>query len=59
MVSVQHPFPPLAGADSADIQTWLNALAGVFAPAEVGLIRQACEFAAPLYHGKKIGRAHV
>ena len=52
MVSVQHPFPPLAGADSADIQTWLNALAGVFAPAEVGLIRQACEFAAPLYHGK-------
>ena len=52
MVSVQHPFPPLAGADNADIQTWLNALAGVFAPAEVGLIRQACEFAAPLYHGK-------
>ena len=52
MVSVQHPFPPLVGADSADIQTWLNALAGVFAPAEVGLIRQACEFAAPLYHGK-------
>ena len=52
MVSVQHPFPPLVGADNADIQTWLNALAGVFAPAEVGLIRQACEFAAPLYHGK-------
>jgi len=52
MVSVQHPFPPLAGADSADIQTWLNALAGIFAPDEVELIRQACEFAAPLYHGK-------
>jgi len=52
VVSVQHPFPPLVGADNADIQTWLNALAGVFAPAEVGLIRQACEFAAPLYHGK-------
>ncbi|MBI3902208.1 MAG: bifunctional (p)ppGpp synthetase/guanosine-3',5'-bis(diphosphate) 3'-pyrophosphohydrolase [Nitrosomonadales bacterium] len=52
MVSVQHNFPPLAGADSADIQRWLLALSGVFAPAEIGLIRQACEFAAPLYHGQ-------
>ena len=52
MVSVQHQFPPLAGEDSADIQSWLAALSGVFAPAEIELIRKACEFAAPLYHGK-------
>jgi len=52
MVSVQHNFPPLAGQDSADIQQWLAALSGVYPPAEIEVIRQACEFAAPLYHGK-------
>jgi len=52
MVSVQHNFPPLAGQDSADIQQWLAALSGVYLPAEIEVIRQACEFAAPLYHGK-------
>lgn len=46
MVSVQHPFPPL---DGADIRSWLQALSGVFSPDEVTLIRSACEFAAPLY----------
>jgi GTP pyrophosphokinase len=52
MVSVQHNFPPLAGQDSTDIQRWLTALSDVFAPAEIDVIRHACEFAAPLYHGK-------
>ena len=52
MVSVQHNFPPLAGEDSADIQNWLAALHAAFPPAEIALIRQACEFAAPLYHGQ-------
>lgn len=52
MVSVQHNFPPLTGADSADIQRWLAALSDVYTPAEISLIRQACEFAAPLYHGQ-------
>ncbi len=52
MVSVQHQFPPLASNDSADIQNWLAALSEVFAPAEIELIRSACEFAAPLYHDK-------
>ncbi len=52
MVSVQHHFPPLAGQDSADIQRWLAALSDAFAPAEIELIRNACEFAAPLYHGQ-------
>jgi len=52
MVSVQHNLPPLAGEDSADIQHWLAALSAVYPPAELALIRQACEFAAPLYHGQ-------
>src|SRR5512146_963083 len=52
MVSVQHNFPPLASEDSADIQHWLAALSGVFAPNEIEVIRRGCEFAAPLYHGK-------
>lgn len=52
MVSIQHQFPPLAGQDSADIQRWLAALSGAFAPDEIDLIRRACEFAAPLYHDK-------
>ncbi len=52
MVSVQHDFPPLAGEDSADIQAWLAALSPAYPPAEIALIRKACEFAAPLYHGK-------
>lgn len=52
MVSVQHDFPPLAGEDSADIQQWLAALSAVYPPTEIALIRQACEFAAPLYHGQ-------
>ncbi len=52
MVSIQHQFPPLASQDSADILSWLAALSEVFAPAEIALIRAACEFAAPLYHGQ-------
>ncbi len=52
MVSIQHQFPPLAGQDSADIQRWLAALSDVFAPADIEVIRKACEFAAPLYHGR-------
>ncbi|MDP2143074.1 MAG: bifunctional (p)ppGpp synthetase/guanosine-3',5'-bis(diphosphate) 3'-pyrophosphohydrolase [Gallionella sp.] len=52
MVSVQHNFPPITGEDSADIQRWLAALSDVYAPGEIALIRRACEFAAPLYHGQ-------
>ena len=51
MVSVQHTLPPISGADSADIQRWLDALGAVYAPPEMALIRAACEFAAPLYQG--------
>ncbi|MFH2133611.1 MAG: bifunctional (p)ppGpp synthetase/guanosine-3',5'-bis(diphosphate) 3'-pyrophosphohydrolase [Pseudomonadota bacterium] len=51
MVSVQHQFPPLTGDNNADIQNWMVALSDTFAPKEIELIRQACEFAAPLYVG--------
>jgi len=52
VVSVQHNFPPITGEDSADIQRWLAALSDVYGPEEIALIRRACEFAAPLYHGQ-------
>ncbi|MDR0480817.1 MAG: bifunctional (p)ppGpp synthetase/guanosine-3',5'-bis(diphosphate) 3'-pyrophosphohydrolase [Gallionellaceae bacterium] len=52
MVSVQQKFPPLSGADDADIRRWLETLSGQYAPEETALIRRACECAAPLYHGK-------
>ncbi len=52
MVSVQHSFPPLTGRESDDIERWLDALSGAYAPAEIKLIRRACEFAGPFYHGK-------
>ncbi|MBU0689473.1 MAG: bifunctional (p)ppGpp synthetase/guanosine-3',5'-bis(diphosphate) 3'-pyrophosphohydrolase [Gammaproteobacteria bacterium] len=51
MVSVQHQFPPLTGDDSTDIQSWVSALSGTFEAQEIELIKQACEFAAPLYQG--------
>jgi len=35
-----------------NIRTWLDAVAPAFAPAELDVIRRACEFAAPLYEGK-------
>jgi GTP pyrophosphokinase len=52
VVSVHHNFPPVSGEDSADIQRWLDALINAYKPEEIALIRQACEFAAPLYHGQ-------
>jgi GTP pyrophosphokinase len=52
MVSVEHSLPPISGEDSADIQRWLDALGNVYPGAELALIRQASEFAAPLYQGQ-------
>ncbi len=52
MVSIQHQFPPLTGEDAPDIRNWLEALTDIYAPAELVPIRQACEFAAPLYRGR-------
>ncbi len=47
MVSVRQKF-----AYSADTLAWLDALAQSFAPADVELIRRACELAGPLYDGQ-------
>jgi GTP pyrophosphokinase len=52
MVSIRHDFPPVAGEDNADIQHWLTALSSVYSSGQIALIRQACEFAAPLYHSQ-------
>ncbi|MFZ5524895.1 MAG: RelA/SpoT family protein [Pseudomonadota bacterium] len=37
---------------SENIRIWLDALASTFAPAEIDLIRRACELAEPLYDGQ-------
>src|SRR3989338_5010786 len=37
---------------SEDIRFWLDALASPFAPAELDVIRRACELAEPLYDGQ-------
>ena len=48
MVSSQ----PQSSASSEIIRTWLDAIASTFTPAEVDVIRRACEFAEPLYAGQ-------
>jgi GTP pyrophosphokinase len=52
MVSIQHKSPSPSGADAGNIQSWLDSLPGNFAPAEIEVIRHACELAAPLYAGQ-------
>ena len=41
-----------SSASSGDIRSWLDAASKVFAPAEVEVIRNACELAGPLYAGQ-------
>ena len=41
-----------SSATSGDIRSWLDAASKVFAPAEVEVIRNACELAGPLYAGQ-------
>jgi len=48
MVSIHQK----SSASSEDIRSWLAAVSKVFAPAEVDMIRDACELAEPLYEGK-------
>src|SRR4030066_39480 len=47
MVSIQKK-----SASSGNIQSWLDALSKTFAPAEVDVIRPACDLAEPLYDGQ-------
>lgn len=48
MVSIRSKSFPSA-ADYTDTEAWLNELAAQFTPNEIGLLRQACTMAAPLY----------
>lgn len=52
MVSVQHKLSSPSGTDAENIQSWLASLPVTFAPAEIEVIRHACELAAPLYAGQ-------
>lgn len=49
MLSVQHKFPSLNGQEHANLQAWLDVVANSFPPAEMDVIRRACELAKPLY----------
>ncbi len=52
MVSVQHKSISLTVKDCTDSVTWLEALEGVIPPAELEVLRRACEMADPLYAGQ-------
>ncbi len=52
MVSISQKDSLLSGKEHESTQSWLAALAATFAPAEVEVIRQACELAEPLYAGQ-------
>lgn len=52
MVSVHHPSPAFSAKDFENTQSWLTALAGAFAPADVEVVRRACALAEPLYDGQ-------
>ena len=52
MFSVHH-LPALSSTDSTSIQHWLDTLGTHFSEIEAETIRNACEFAAPLYEGQQ------
>lgn len=52
MVSVQQQLSSSSGKDGESIQSWLDSLTATFAPAEVDVIRHACELVEPLYAGQ-------
>ncbi len=52
MVSIQHELPSFSCKDFESTKPWLDALSATFAPAEIEVIRRACELAEPLYDGQ-------
>jgi GTP pyrophosphokinase len=52
MVSIQQKASSSSGKDYENTQSWLDAVSKIFAPAEVEVIRNACELAEPLYDGQ-------
>src|SRR5450759_2809004 len=57
MVSIQQKASSPSGKGYESTQSWLDAISTTFAPAEVDVIRHACELAEPLYaeHVELIG----
>jgi len=51
MVSVTHTFTPSTSQESLNLQNWVDSLTKTFAPAEVDVIRHACEFVEQIYAG--------
>ena len=51
MVSVSTPTSALLAANISDISSWIESSAQRFSPHEIEVIRDACDFAAPLYSG--------
>jgi GTP pyrophosphokinase len=51
MVSVNTPTSALIAANESDISSWIESSAQRFSPHEIEVIRDACDFAAPLYSG--------
>ena len=49
MISVHNPTSALLALNEGDVASWVEALSGRFSPADVELIRQACDLAGPLY----------
>ena len=52
MVSIQQKASSSSGKDYENTPFWLDAISTTFAPAEVEVIRNACELAEPLYAGQ-------
>lgn len=51
MISVHNPTSALLASSGSDVSSWIESSAKRFSPAEVELIRHACDLAAPLYAG--------
>lgn len=51
MISVHNPTSVLLASNEGDISSWIESSAQRYTPAEIELIRHACDLAAPLYSG--------
>jgi len=52
MISVHNPTSVLLASNESDVSSWIESSATRFTPAEIELIRHACDLAAPLYSGE-------
>ncbi|MEO6118953.1 MAG: HD domain-containing protein, partial [Methylotenera sp.] len=52
MISVHNPTSVLIASNGSDVSSWIEFSTKRFSPAEIELIRHACDLAAPLYAGQ-------